>query len=748
MADSYGIPAWVNIPDPDLDCSAMGIVWGLDFDGVRFLRDRLGCDFRCLKIKLLVAVYAASPTRHEVLQELLTLIKTLQGRLEAALVPISLDSNATPMSALCFSEPTSGRSYLWVGNSRDLGCGAAGDGHLNFGFECEEGLVSQWLNWFASAWIESAPLTPLTMNVPALVLAPGTKAAADSWREYEELCRQLGSPEKTNADAVNPQQTRAGDQEAEQRRERTIANICKEMGMPQPDPLQEEIARLLAKGQVVTIDKGSRTPPLELPIAKWLRASELGTERVSFKADAGIRIFDERDSKALEKLRKGLSELLVKLTYPLADGVRWMPLKAQPLLEQEHLRLEKAAKKKLDSLIDGGVAAFVSSKRKQIEEEVNEIYKKLHPDEPLPAGTINVIVRDLEDRLVKATGEHFLPKVSYASQKFSLRAPSAHVEQWAPARTLLGAIAEHGRKAISKKDHLRGHEIAEPELLEAMNVCDDHILRTRPDSKTVNTAKRELRSLEEILADDSDDRSKCDRILRLMQGPEQTASDLALGRVSSGQRTSGGPTQPDTGGEAELGGLAGAGAQPPEPAQTLPAGAATGDPDDAGEPRPRSRQVDLARKKFAESRGTPMAQVAAEARKRMRDRMVQRAARSGEGTPPNQDQHSESNQRLHPAAVAALGNISPELLKLQLESCLARVLEEYSQAGQELLEQAELGDNLYLDDLLDRVRAADPVDLANELVLANPQLHLKRLPYLPPLEPLKAVLAMLLNADR
>ncbi len=39
-----------------------------------------------------------------------------------------------------------------------------------------------------------------------------------------------------------------------------------------PDPLQEKIARLLTKGRVVTIDKGSRTPPLELPIAKWLRA--------------------------------------------------------------------------------------------------------------------------------------------------------------------------------------------------------------------------------------------------------------------------------------------------------------------------------------------------------------------------------------------------------------------------------------------------------------------------------------------
>jgi hypothetical protein len=324
-----------------------------------------------------------------------------------------------------------------------------------------------------------------------------------------------------NVDTFNPQQPEAQDQEEEQKRQQAVAQICKDMEIRLPDPLQEKIFRLLAKGQVVTIDKGSRTPPFELPIAKWLRASVLGTERISFKADAGIRIFDEKDSRDLEKLRRGLTELIMKLTYPLADGVRWIPLKAQPLLEQERSRLEKEAKQKLGTLVPHGVAEFVTSRRHQIEEEVKEIYTKVHPNEPLPAGTINLIVRDLEDRLVKATGEHFLPKVSYATQQFSFRARSEHVEQWAPARTLLGAIAEHSRKAIAKKDHLRGHEIPERQLLEALNVCDDHILRTRHDSKILHMAKRELLALEEILADESDDRTKCERILELIEGTHE-----------------------------------------------------------------------------------------------------------------------------------------------------------------------------------------------------------------------------------
>ena len=311
--------------------------------------------------------------------------------------------------------------------------------------------------------------------------------------------------------------------------------------------------------------------------------------------------------------------------------------------------MEKEAKDKLGSLISGDLAAFVGLKRLQIEEEVNEIYTKLHPNEPMPTGTINLIVRDPEDRLVKATGEHFLPKVSYASQQFSFRSPSDHVAQWAPARTLLGAIAEHGRRAVSKKDQLRGHEIPERELLEAMNVCDDHILRARYDSKIVHAAKKELRSLEDILTDDSDDRSKCERILRLIEGPEQTSAESALGVVISGG-----------------------------------------------------------------------------------------AVRTG----------TADGAYLNPITVEALGRISPQLLKQELATSLARVLDQYSQAGQELVDNAELGDNVYLEDLLSQAEASDPVLLANELVLANPKFDLKNLPKLPPLEPLKAFLAMLANLDR
>src|SRR5258708_6525431 len=121
------LPYWTSIPDPNQDVSLVGIVWGLDSRGVQCLRKMLEQEFPRLKVRLVIAVYAASPTTCEVLREMLQLIEIAQGRLEAALTAVSLQSNASPSSALCFSECQTSRSHLWVGNSGNFGFGAEGN---------------------------------------------------------------------------------------------------------------------------------------------------------------------------------------------------------------------------------------------------------------------------------------------------------------------------------------------------------------------------------------------------------------------------------------------------------------------------------------------------------------------------------------------------------------------------------------------------------------------------------------------
>jgi len=521
---------WLEVAGKD--ARLMGVVWALDSFGVQILRERLEQGSPGLKAKFVVAVHATSPTTSNVLRQLLELAGSHGDRMEAALIAVSLDSNASPMTSLCIVDAGIGRSRFWIGNSGNLGCLLAGDGHLNLAFEGDSTLTARWLDWFSGLWSRSAPLTPLTAEVPALVPARGTEAAAESWRQYEELCRQLGAPEQLtggHSDGTVPYTTTQ--EEAEKQRQAT-EKICQDLGLPLPDPLLEKVARLFALGQVITIDKSSRTPPLELPIrAEWLGLEGSRTVgMISRETRFRIRIFDEQKSKALESKRNGVSELIKRLTYPLADGVRWIPLAARPLLERERARLEKDAQDLLRSLIGQSASEFAKSRRTQIEHDADQIYAELHPGGRLPQGTLNLILRDLEDRLAKATSQSFLPKVSYATQQFSAGAVSEHVAQWAPARTLLASVAEYGRKAVTEKGHLRGHEIPEDELLDAMNVCDDHIIRDRRDPKSRHVAKRELLDLEEILGDENDDRQKCRRILELIEGQSGPKSNTHADR--------------------------------------------------------------------------------------------------------------------------------------------------------------------------------------------------------------------------
>lgn len=103
---------------------------------------------------------------------------------------------------------------------------------------------------------------------------------------------------------------------------------------------------------------------------------------------------------------------------------------------------------------------------------------------------------------------------------------------------------------------------------------------------------------------------------------------------------------------------------------------------------------------------------------------------------------------LDPEAKQALGRVSPELLKAQLEASLANVEANYQAAGEELIKEAQWLGGQSLDDLLALVGNFDPVDLVNQLVYINPDLDLKDLMHLPVLVPLKALLRVLTISSR
>ena len=450
-------PPWKSLIEPEGNSSVAGVIWGLDQQGTRLLEAVIA---EKVKIKLVIGLYAASPTDQRILEDVLQLAITSNGLAEFALFARSLDSNAASMTVLLVSN-ASGRSHIWIGNTPNFGCEPEQKGHLNLGFEANQVLTGRFIEWFADFWAQCAPLSPLTAGVPSLVPARGNEEASKRWASYEHLCNQQGLSQVpvSGSDAVSPTP------EPREQQAAAVAEFCKELKIAPPDPMNERIVRLLTQGELVTIDKSGRTPPLELPIrADWFGGEAETVGAISRKSSYRVRIFDEKQSKELEARRNGLSDLIQRLTYPLADGMRWIPKGAQPLLERERTRLEKEARDLIKSLVGGNASRFAASRREAIEADANEMYSKVCPDAgKLPVSTLNLIRRDLETRLANATDGNFLPKVTYISTEFSPRVDSEHVSQWAQIRTLLTAAAEYCRKAITTSGHLKGLEIPEEE---------------------------------------------------------------------------------------------------------------------------------------------------------------------------------------------------------------------------------------------------------------------------------------------
>lgn len=83
--------------------------------------------------------------------------------------------------------------------------------------------------------------------------------------------------------------------------------------------------------------------------------------------------------------------------------------------------------------------------------------------------------------------------------------------------TLVWAAAQSFRKAAIGSGHLKGLEISEEEILDAMDICGDWIAGESRNSKTEKAAKAELLRLVEIESSDLDDRAKCVEILALIE---------------------------------------------------------------------------------------------------------------------------------------------------------------------------------------------------------------------------------------
>lgn len=300
-------------------------------------------------------------------------------------------------------------------------------------------------------------------------------------------------------------------------------SVTAELGIPRLDPLEKRMAQLYEKGFLISFDKESRIRPLEIPVKpEWLGVETLrrvgaATRRVAYR----VSIFDEADLRSLQRKREAARELLRRFSFSLADGQWWIPDRAVPLFKKELERVNSEGLEQLRKTIGNDAKKFIENRKEKILKDMETMYQEFHPGQPLPEESSNYVLSAVDDRLHEIGKERLLPKVSYAAVRFPLMAETRWQSPWAQALTLLSDIAEFPRKAITDRFFLRGIRVDIEELLEAMDVCKDVIVRMWREGsyvKVKDCAAKELVILKEIMAEQVDPRAKYAAIMGLIDG--------------------------------------------------------------------------------------------------------------------------------------------------------------------------------------------------------------------------------------
>ena len=507
--------------------SLFGIVSALTERGL----DALECWLKGnldLKVCLVVIVYPACATRQA---DLLRLLKTVERPGDKLFVHIHPLEKITDRgtNALCFLTPDSDVAHIVTGPSEDLGLHPQQKGQINFTFRADPALTEAFKRYFDWLWANSREITAKGVAlIPDLLLPEGTEEGARQWQAYIDNCISAELP-KDMRDVVAHVDPVTGDVKIRSEDGQEVAPPTEELGLAKLDQLAEQMARLYDKGALVSIDKLGRIPPLDAPLSPSLfgDASEIHKGNVTRKVSMRVSIIDEKTLKEIDKRRQGLRILLTKFTFALADNIRWMPITARKLFQSEVDRVDEEGQKLISDLLGGDIDAFIDAKRDGLVADINGMHAELGRSGKVTDRVINEVVKDLKDRLRKVQSVSFLPKLSYSVVSFS-RTDNAMVSPWGQAFSLLADVAAFPRKALTDSFFLRGLKVPEDDLIEAMNVADDALLRNPRARGIKDRCKAELNLLTRIEKAPMESRVRCELVWRILNEDSIEAIDETL----------------------------------------------------------------------------------------------------------------------------------------------------------------------------------------------------------------------------
>ena len=495
--------------------TVLGIAGGLDEDGIAELNLFFERRPR-IQVMLIIAVYAACPTRRDDLVRLLEIQHRSGNSIEFRVLLMAELGNGLPANCLV-GIPDGGTMPVFAsGPTPNFRWDNIDPTQVNLAFRSPPAMFDAWRKWFDATWQEAAPLTDETMEIPGLVPATGSPEAAALWENYRALCTSL---ERKQHVIVNEDGEVQDGEKADGSEDQTPTRKLK---LPKLDRLALRLTRLFDAGQQVTVNQSEAVRPLDLPIrpsildAKAEYRDGTITQRQSFR----VSVFTQEEFKALENSRKGSQLVIRKLGLPLEKGIYWVPDNVVPILEAEINAKNDAAKQKLANLVGEDAKTFVEGKKGKLSKDLSTVYKRLHGDDRVPPHALTEVSDALTARIEGAFKEQFVTPVTLTRVQLDFTGTRGWETPWAQAEKLVIGLCRFAREAICKPRLLTGLVTSRSEITTAMNVADDRIQdftsTNRPHAERV--ARSELHILKQIEDADLAARDRCEAGFMLIDG--------------------------------------------------------------------------------------------------------------------------------------------------------------------------------------------------------------------------------------
>jgi len=525
---SSGLGEYVTRPPFDSKLLGSGKMFGVmsspDSRTIKWIKKYLA-ENSDTKLRIVISVYPTCVTSRSEIEDLIRVAETHGDRAAFKIYP---EESLADRSSNCICLIDKNEEItIATGPTENLGFDMESPSQANFVAIVSVSVLEKFRKWFDYLWGISGLLDPdVALLMPTLVIPEGDREATRLWDAYRQMCLS------NRPVVVSALCQESGEFTLLDQFDQLLPSPTEEINVPKLDAISDFVSNIYQSGSLVTYDKHSRIPPLEAPVKpEWFGVDSFRKTGV-VKAQTSMKVspFDENTIKKIDRLRRVSAELLPRYSFGLADGVRWIPTHSIRLFEAALNAANHDAKTLLGDVIGGDIVNFFESRRVHIRSDAQRMYHLYHPAKTIPDESVEKIMGELKNRLDRTQAEKILPSVAYARLSFNPTQSSEWASPWGQAFALLKEIAEYPREAMTNRFFWQGFRGDEDELIKAMNVAGDYLIKDYGSRNAIRTADAELSLIKQLGDFDCEPIDKCRALWALItQGEVDGLSKLLRG---------------------------------------------------------------------------------------------------------------------------------------------------------------------------------------------------------------------------